>query len=487
MDNNLIIAKENLLQPANLDESILEKVIGSIMGHAIDYADIYMQSSRHESWVLEDSIVKEGQYNIEQGVGVRAVSGEKTGFAYSDDLILPALTAAADAARTIAKQGQTGRISAWQSQSGSATGSPMVPLYTQDDPLSVLTAEQKIELLREVDAEARRIEPSVQQVIASISGVHEIILVAANDGTLCADVRPLVRMNVSVIVERNGQREQGSSGGGGRLTYQYFTEGTRALDYAREAVRQAMVNLDAKDTQAGAMPVVLGPGWPGVLLHEAVGHGLEGDFNRKGSSVFSGRIGEKVASEYCTVIDDGSIKSRRGSLNVDDEGTATQKNVLIEKGILKNYMQDKHNARLMGVPVTGNGRRESYAHMPMPRMTNTYLANGKYDPAEIIASVEKGLYAVNLGGGQVDITSGKFVFSTSEAYMIEKGKITYPVKGATLIGNGPEAMNLVSMVGNDMSLDSGVGVCGKEGQSIPVGVGQPTLLVDQLTVGGTST
>jgi len=479
-DKNLLIAKQSLLQPAELDEAVLEKVIGSMMGHAIDYADIYMQSSRHESWVLEDGIVKDGQYNIEQGVGVRAISGEKTGFAYSDDIILPALSSAADAARTIARQGQSGGMNAWQS-------SPVTPLYTENDPLSVLSADQKIELLRAVDKEARSIDPCVQQVIASISGVHEIILVAANDGTLSADVRPLVRMNVSVIVERDGRREQGSSGGGGRVTYKYFTENDRALIYAREAVRQAIVNLDAKDTPAGTMPVVLGPGWPGVLLHEAVGHGLEGDFNRKGSSIFSGRIGEQVASKYCTVIDDGSIESRRGSLSVDDEGTVTQENVLIENGILKNYMQDKQNARLMNLPTTGNGRRESYAHLPMPRMTNTYMANGDRDPEEIIASVDKGLYAVNFGGGQVDITSGKFVFSTSEAYMIEKGKITYPVKGATLIGNGPEAMNLVSMVGNDMSLDSGVGVCGKEGQSVPVGVGQPTILVDKLTVGGTNT
>ena len=481
-DNILDIAKQSLLQPANLDESALEQVIGRIMGHAVDYADVYLQSSRHESWVLEDGIVKDGQFNIEQGVGVRAISGEKTGFAYSDDLILPALSSAADAARTIARAGQAGRMQAWIPTSSQI----VTPLYSTQNPLSVLSADQKIALLREADAEARRIDPCVQQVIASISGVHEVVLVAANDGTLSADVRPLVRMNVTVIAERNGRREQGSSGGGGRFSYDYFLEQDKAKEFAREAVRQAMVNLDAKDAPAGTMPVVLGPGWPGVLLHEAVGHGLEGDFNRKGSSVFSGRIGEKVASEHCTVIDDGSLSQRRGSLNVDDEGTPTQQNVLIENGILINYMQDKHNARLMGVPVTGNGRRESYAHSPLPRMTNTYLANGKHDPQEIIASVEKGLYAVNFGGGQVDITSGKFVFSASEAYMIEKGKITYPVKGATLIGNGPEAMNYVSMVGNDMSLDTGVGVCGKEGQSVPVGVGQPTLLVDRLTVGGTS-
>ena len=479
-DKHLQIATQNLLIPAELDESILSKVLHSMMGHDIDYADVYLQSSRHESWVLEDSLVKDGQYNIEQGVGVRAVSGEKTGFAYSDEIILPALTSAADAARAIARQGQAGSIRSWDKRAVPA-------LYTEEDPLSVLSADQKIQLLRAVDAEARKQDPAIKQVIASIAGVHEVVLVAASDGTLSADVRPLVRMNVSVIAERDGRREQGSAGGGGRVTYNYFLEEERALGYAREAVRQVLVNLDAKEAPAGAMPVVLGPGWPGVLLHEAVGHGLEGDFNRKGSSVFSGRIGEQVASKHCTVIDDGSIAQRRGSLSMDDEGTPTQKNVLIEKGILKNYMQDKQNARLMNLPVTGNGRRESYAHMPMPRMTNTYLANGDYDPQEIIKSVDKGLYAVNLGGGQVDITSGKFVFSTSEAYMIEKGKITYPVKGATLIGNGPESMNLVSMVGNDMSLDTGVGVCGKEGQSVPVGVGQPTLLVDRLTVGGTGT
>ncbi|MGD9385193.1 MAG: metalloprotease TldD [Thioalkalispiraceae bacterium] len=479
MDKHIQIATQNLLMPAELDESALSKVIDSMMGHDIDYADVYLQTSRHESWVLEDRLVKEGQHNIEQGVGVRAVSGEKTGFAYSDEIILPALTSAADAARAIARQGQSRQIRTWDKRNIAA-------LYTEEDPLSVLTADEKIKLLRTLDEEARKIDPAVKQVIASMAGVHEIILIAANDGTFTADVRPLVRMNVSVIAERNGRREQGSAGGGGRMTYNYFLEEERALGYAREAVRQALVNLDAKDAPAGTMPVVLGPGWPGVLLHEAVGHGLEADFNRKGASVFSGRVGQQVASKHCTVIDDGSIAARRGSLSVDDEGTPTQQNVLIENGILRNYMQDKQNARLMNLPVTGNGRRESYAHMPMPRMTNTYLANGDHDPQEIIESVDKGLYAVNFGGGQVDITSGKFVFSASEAYMIENGKITYPVKGATLIGNGPESMNRVSMVGNDMALDSGVGVCGKEGQSVPVGVGQPTLLVDRLTVGGTS-
>jgi TldD protein len=477
-DQHLTIARKVLLGPAQLDEGTLEKVMHSMMGHAIDYADMYFQTSKHESWVLEDGIVKEGQHNIEQGVGVRAISGEKTGFAYSDEILLPALSNAAEAARAIARQGQNMQLQAWQNQQ-------ITPLYGSDDPLAVLSAEQKIALLRSVDEEARKQDPRVKQVIVSLAGVHEVILLLASDGTLSADVRPLVRMNVNVIAEHNGRREQGSAGGGGRVTYEYFLQEDRALGYAREAVRQALVNLEAVAAPAGTMPVVLGPGWPGVLLHEAVGHGLEGDFNRKGSSLYSGRIGQKVASKYCTVIDEGSIANRRGSLSVDDEGVATRKNVLIENGILKNYMQDKMNARLMNMSPTGNGRRESYSHLPMPRMTNTYLAAGEHDPQEIISSVEKGIYAVNFGGGQVDITSGKFVFSASEAYLIEKGKITAPVKGATLIGNGPDAMNQVSMVGHDLELDTGVGVCGKEGQSVPVGVGQPTLKLDRMTVGGT--
>jgi len=478
-ENNLLIARKALLEPAELTDDALQKVIHSMLGHAIDYADLYFQSSRHESWVLEDGIVKEGQHNIEQGVGVRAVSGEKTGFAYSDEIILPALAQSADAARAIARQGQSGSLSAWQAKQ-------VQPLYSHDDPLAVLSAEQKVALLQAADAEARKQDQRVKQVIVSLAGVHEVVLVAANDGTLSADVRPLVRMNVSVIAEHNGRREQGSAGGGGRVSYDYFLQEDRAMGFAREAVRQALVNLEATDAPAGTMPVVLGPGWPGVLLHEAVGHGLEGDFNRKGSSVFSNRIGKQVASKFCTVIDDGTIANRRGSLTVDDEGTPSGHNVLIENGILRGYMQDKMNARLMGMAPTGNARRESYAHMPMPRMTNTYMAAGEHDPQEIIASVDKGIYAVNFGGGQVDITSGKFVFSASEAYLIENGKVTSPVKGATLIGNGPDVMNQVSMVGNDLALDTGVGVCGKEGQSVPVGVGQPTLRIDRLTVGGTS-
>lgn len=475
----LLLARQNLLVPAELDEQKLQQVVGQILGHHIDYADLYFQSSRHESWVLEDGIVKDGQYNIEQGVGVRAVSGEKTGFAYSDEILLPALTTAAQAARAIAQQGQQQQVCAWQ-----ASATPQ--LYSTDDPLAVMSADEKVALLRQLDVQARAIDPRVKQVIVSLAGVHEIVLIVASDGTFSADVRPLVRLNVSVIAEQNGRREQGSAGGGGRMSYDYFRQEDRAAGFAREAVRQALVNLEAIDAPAGTMPVVLGPGWPGVLLHEAVGHGLEGDFNRKGSSIFAGRIGEQVASKHCTVIDDGSINHRRGSLNLDDEGTPTQANVLIENGILKGYMQDKLNARLMGMSPTGNGRRESYANLTLPRMTNTYLQAGQSDPQEIIASVKRGIYAVNFGGGQVDITSGKFVFSASEAYLIENGKVTAPVKGATLIGNGPDVMNKISMVGNDLQLDTGVGVCGKEGQSIPVGVGQPTLKIDNLTVGGTS-
>ena len=477
-EQTLDIAKELLLVPAGMGETDLESVLGQVLSHQIDYADIYFQSSRHESWVLENGIVKEGSFNIEQGAGVRAISGEKTGFAYSDEIVLPALTQAASTARVIASHGQQGRVQAW------STSNPH-NLYLSTDPIDSLSADDKVALLQAVDAEARRQDPRVSQVMASLSGVHEVVMVVATDGTLAADIRPLVRMSVTVIAEQDGRREQGSSGGGGRYDFEYFQKEERALGYAREAVRQALVNLEAVDAPAGMMPVVLGSGWPGVLLHEAVGHGLEGDFNRKGSSVFSGRMGEQVASPLCTVVDEGSIKDRRGSLNIDDEGTPTGETVLIENGILKGYMQDKMNARLMNMAVTGNGRRESYSHLPMPRMTNTYMRAGDHDPAEIIASVDKGIYAVNFGGGQVDITSGKFVFSTSEAYLIEKGKVTRPVRGATLIGNGPEVMQKISMVGNDLALDSGVGVCGKEGQSVPVGVGQPSLLVDELTVGGT--
>lgn len=477
--NNLDIASRVLLEPAELSDRELQKVLGTALGQSVDYADLYFQSARHESWVLEDGIIKEGSYNIDYGVGVRAISGEKTGFAYSDDIILPALEQAAMAARSIAHQGGQNKVQTLQRNIISR------PLYGADDPLKSIADEEKINLLRMLDKEARKIDPKIQQVIVSLGGVHEVILIVASDGTFSADVRPLVRMNISVIAEDKGRREQGSCGGGGRFSYNQFLEQDLAIGYAREAVRQALVNLNSLPAPAGAMPVVLGPGWPGVLLHEAIGHGLEGDFNRKGSSAFAGMMGEQVASTLCTVVDDGTLPGRRGSLNIDDEGTPSQCTTLIENGILKGYLQDKLNARLMGMKPTGNGRRESYAHMTLPRMTNTYMLAGQHSPEEIIASVEKGLYAVNFGGGQVDITSGKFVFSASEAYLIEKGKITQPVKGATLIGNGPDILKRVVMVGNDLKLDKGVGVCGKEGQSVPVGVGQPTLKIEEMTVGGT--
>jgi len=479
MSNTLDIARRHILTPAGLGESELQATLDQLLQHDVDAADLYFQSTRAESWVLEDGIVKDGSHNIEQGVGVRALSGEKTGFAYSDEIVLPALTQAASAARAIARSGGQGRIQAWH-------GSGAHALYRPDDPVAELSEAERVRLLEAVDAEARRQDPRVKQVIVSLAAEHNTVLIAASDGTFSGDVRPLVRLNVSVIAEHNGRREQGSAGGGGRFGYRYFLENGRGLEYAREAVRQALVNLEGGDAPAGTMTVVLGPGWPGVLLHEAVGHGLEGDFNRKGSSAFAGRMGELVASEQCTVVDDGTLPERRGSLNVDDEGTPTGYNVLIERGRLVGYMQDKLNAKLMGGRPTGNGRRESYAHLPMPRMTNTYMLPGAYDPAEIIGSVERGLYAVHFGGGQVDITSGKFVFSASEAYLIENGQITRPVKGATLIGNGPEVLTRVSMVGNDLQLDPGIGTCGKEGQSVPVGVGQPTLRVDGLTVGGTN-
>ena len=472
----------SILVPNQLDMALLEAQLARLSRHQIDFADLYFQNSVHESWVLEDGIVKDGSYNIEQGVGVRAVSGEKTGFAYSDELTASALDQAVSAARGIADKGGDGRFKVAKSQI-------ITPRYMGVNPLDSLSREQKIELLQQMDAFGRSVDPAVTQVIVSISGVYEEILVLATDGTLATDLRPLVRLNCSVLVERNGRRERGGSGGGGRTGYEYFLDivdgQPRAMSYVKEAVRQALVNLEAIDAPAGTMPVVLGAGWPGVLLHEAVGHGLEGDFNRKGSSAYAGRIGEKVASSLCTIVDDGTMADRRGSISIDDEGTPGAYNVLIENGILKGYMQDKLNARLMGVAPTGNGRRESYAHLPMPRMTNTYMLAGESAPEDIIKSVKKGIYAPNFGGGQVDITSGRFVFSASEAYLIEDGKITVPIKGATLIGNGPEAMSQVSMVGNDLALDAGVGVCGKEGQSVPVGVGQPTLKLDQLTVGGT--
>lgn len=478
MNKAVELAKATLLDPAALELQHIHRLFGQLMSHKIDYADIYFQRSRSESWSLEDGAVKSGSRNIDQGVGIRAVSGEKTGFAYSDEVLFPTLVKAAKSARSIANEGHSGG-----SQSIRLQQKNDIALYTATDPLTAFPDEHKVSLLQRVESEARRQDPRVSQVMASLAASHEVILIASNDGSLSADIRPLVRLNVHVIVESKGRREQGSAGGGGRFGYEWLEE-ERGLSFARDAVRQALVNLEAVDPPAGSMTVVLGAGWPGILLHEAIGHGLEGDFNRKGTSAFSGRLGDKVASNECTVVDDGTIPDRRGSLNVDDEGTPTENTVLIENGVLKGYMQDTLNARLMGVRPTGNGRRESYAHLPMPRMTNTYMLAGKTDPRDIIASVDDGLYAVNFGGGQVDITSGKFVFSASEAYRIEKGRVTTPVKGATLIGNGPDVLTRVTMVGSDLSLDSGVGTCGKEGQNVPVGVGQPTLRIDGLTVGG---
>lgn len=473
-------AEQRLLVPAGLNEQALQQVFSRLHSHAIDDADLYFQFTRSEGWSLEEGIVKSGSHSIDQGVGVRAICGDKTAFAYSDDISLPALLAAAETTRAIAQVGQSQQIGLSQRTQGHQ-------LYAGIDPIPSLDSAAKIALLEKVEQLARAQDPRVKQVMAGLAAEYDVVYLARLDGTRAADVRPLVRLSVMVIVEQDGRREQGSAGGGGRFDFAHFTE-ARLLDYVQKAVQQALINLEARPAPAGAMTVVLGHGWPGILLHEAIGHGLEGDFNRKGSSAFSGKIGERVAAPGVTVIDDGTLADRRGSLNIDDEGTPTQRTVLIEDGILKGYMQDRMNARLMGMAPTGNGRRESYAHLPMPRMTNTYMLNGQHDAQEIIASVKDGLYAVNFGGGQVDITSGKFVFSASEAWRIENGKLTYPVKGASLIGNGPEVLNYVSMVGNDMALDPGVGTCGKEGQSVPVGVGQPTLRIDGgLTVGGTHT
>jgi len=473
----LAVAREQLLAHAGLQASALDRALSKAMSRQLDYADLYFQLTRFETWTVEDGIVKEGVHSIDQGIGVRAVAGERTGFAYSDQLDEAALLDAVDAARGIARANGDGKVKV-------ARHVPYQPLYPNVDPLRSLEDRAKVDLLADLDRRVRLMDPRVAQVVASLASVYEIVLVQASDGTLAADVRPLVRVNVSVIMEKDGRREQGYAGGGGRGDFGLVTG--RALDIAAEAVRTAAVNMEAVPSPAGNMPVVLGSGWPGILLHEAIGHGLEGDFNRKGTSAFSGKIGERVATEQCTVVDDGTLSGRRGSLNVDDEGTPTQCTTLIENGVLKGYMQDKMNARLMKGRSTGNGRRESFAHAPMPRMTNTYMLPGKYDPEEIIASVDKGIYAPNFGGGQVDITSGKFVFSASEAFWVENGKVLYPVKGATIVGNGPDALTRVKMIGNDMSLDTGVGTCGKEGQSVPVGVGQPTLRIDGLTVGGTA-
>ena len=471
-------ARQLLLSPYGLDESALGQTLSSMMGGDVDYADLYFQYSRSEAWALEEGIVKSGSFNIDQGVGVRAVSGERTAFAYSDDISLGALTDAAKTVRAIGSAGQQRRVRV-------TAGLPARALYPAVDPLASLDSDAKVALLERLEGYARAADPRVQQVMASLASEYEVILVASSDGRVAADVRPLCRVSITVIVEDDGRREQGSAGGGGRSDYGRFTDDV-LKNYAAAAVHQALTSLGAKPAPAGQMTVVLGNGWPGILLHEAVGHGLEGDFNRKGSSTFSGRVGQRVAAKGVTVVDDGTIEGRRGSLSIDDEGNASQRTVLIEDGILKGYIQDMQNARLMGVKPTGNGRRESFAHLPLPRMTNTYMLAGDKHPEEILRSVKKGIYAVNFGGGQVDITNGKFVFSMSEAYLIENGKVTHPIKGATLIGNGPDAMNRVSMIGNDLQLDPGVGTCGKEGQSVPVGVGQPTLRIDGLTVGGTA-
>ena len=470
--------QDELLAPAELELANLESLMGELMAPSVDIGELYFQRHKSQSWSLEDGIVKDGSFNVDQGGGVRAVSGEKTGFAYAESIAMPALRSATSAARSIVRQGTSRRVESWREPDS-------VARYAAVDPIGSLPDPDKVALLQRVDALARQADPRVTEVNVRLAARHEAVLVMASDGTLAADVRPLVRMDVTVIVAEGERRERGFAGGGGRAELDIVADPEFAAGLAAEAVRTALVNLQAQDAPAGAMPVVLGPGWPGVLLHEAVGHGLEGDFNRKGSSAFSGRVGEQVASPLCTVVDDGSIDGRRGSLSIDDEGCPTQETVLIENGVLKGYMQDKLNARLMNVASTGNGRRQSFAHLPMPRMTNTFMRAGPHDPEEIVRSVKRGIFAVNFGGGQVDITSGRFVFSATEAYLIEDGKITAPIRGATLIGNGPEVMTKVSMVGNDLALDAGVGVCGKDGQSVPVGVGQPTLKVDEVTVGGT--
>jgi len=473
-------ARALLLDPYELDESRLSDALGEVFRHKVDYADLYFQYTRSEGWSLDEGIVKSGSFSIEQGVGVRAVSGEKTAFAYSDEIGFDALLSAARATRTIARSG-AGRVKVAPRLSPGESRM----LYGAADPIASLDATAKVGLLHKVETYARARDPRIVQVMAGLAAEWDVVLVARSDGVIAADVRPLVRLSVTVIAESGGRREQGTGGGGGRFGFAYFTD-EMIERYVNDAVHGALVNLESRAAPGGVMTVVLGPGWPGVLLHEAIGHGLEGDFNRKGSSAFAGRLGERVAARGVTVVDDGTIADRRGSLNIDDEGNPTQRNVLIEDGILKGYLQDSLNARLMKVPVTGNGRRESFAHLPMPRMTNTLMLGGSADPGEIVASLERGLYAVNFGGGQVDITNGKFVFSASEAYWVENGKVQYPVKGATIIGNGPDALTRVTMIGNDVKLDSGVGVCGKDGQSVPVGVGQPTLRIEGLTVGGTA-
>ena len=480
----LSIAQRLLLEPFGLNESHLSRALAEITAHKVDDADLYFQYTRSEGWSLEEGIVKTGSFSIDQGVGVRAVSGEKTAFAYSDDISEASLLDAARTVRSISSTMRSGRAKVASRKVAAGRS-----LYDGIDPIGTLDSTSKVKLLEKTEQLARKKDARVKQVMAGLAAEWDVVMVARADGTLAADVRPLVRLSVTVIAEQVvggvSRREMGSGGGGGRFGLAYFDD-AQIESYVSDAVNAAITNLDSRPAPAGEMTVVLGPGWPGILLHEAIGHGLEGDFNRKGSSAFSGRIGQRVAAKGVTVLDDGTISDRRGSLNVDDEGNASQRNVLIEDGILRGYIQDSLNARLMGVKPTGNGRRESYAHVPMPRMTNTYMLGGDKEPDEIVASIKKGLYATNFGGGQVDITSGKFVFSASEAFWVENGKIQYPVKGATIVGNGPDALTRVTMIGNDMKLDTGVGTCGKEGQSVPVGVGQPTLRIDGLTVGGTA-
>jgi TldD protein len=481
MNSSFKIAEKILLEPVGLTEQQLHRVLAQTFGAGIDNSDMYLQYAQTESWEIEEGIIKNGSFNIDQGVGIRAISGDKTGFAYADDLAISVMEDAALSARSIANSGKTGSICA------KSNTNPKHQLYPALNPINSLSEDEKIFLLKEIDAVARKSDSRVIQVNASLAGLYKVILIIGSDGTWATDVRPLVHMNVSVLVEENGRKERGNCGGGRRTGYEIFLQEKLGKQYAEEAVRMALVNLRAVPAPAGMMPVVLGPGWPAVMLHEAVGHGLEADFNRKGYSVYSGKIGEKVASSQVSIIDQGNMPGmRRGSLNIDDEGTPTQHTVLIENGILRNYMYDKLNARLMNAKSTGNGRRSSYSEIPIPRMTNTFMIAGNYDPSEILSSVERGIYATNFSGGQVDITSGEFVFSTSEAYLIEKGKVTHPIKGATLIGNGPAVLNKIVMVGNNLEFDRGMGICGKNGQSAPVGIGQPTLKISELTVGGTT-
>ncbi len=476
----LATARALLLQPFGLDEAKLQRTLASVFEHRTDYADLYFQYTRSESYSLEEGIVKSGSFGIDQGVGVRAVAGDKTAFSYSDDISEEALLEAALTVRSIARNGSAGKVRVARQLAPKSHR----PLYGTEDPVASLSAGDKVRMLERLERMARSRDPRVRQVMATLASEYDVILVARSDGLIAADVRPLVRLSLTVIAEKGGRREQGFSGGGGRQDLAIFTDERLEL-YARQAVDMALVNLQARSAPAGEMTVVLGSGWPGILLHEAVGHGLEGDFNRKGSSAFAGRVGKRVAARGVTVIDDGTIPGRRGSLAIDDEGNPTSRTVLIEDGILRGYMQDSLNARLMKAPLTGNGRRESFASLPMPRMTNTCMLAGEADPEDIVRSVKKGVYATNFGGGQVDITNGKFVFSMAEAYLIEDGRIGAPIKGATLIGNGPDALTRVSMIGNDLRMDAGIGTCGKDGQSVPVGVGQPTLRIESLTVGGT--